>query len=171
MGRKVKSFKNYTTEQIKEFIDNADNADKYKLGIRLCALYQLSKGKPSRELEEFYNVSFKQILNWADRLENEGLAGLRDKPRSGRPKKLTGEQLSYLRSSLLESPEESGYNTGCWSGPVVCDYILKTFGVEYRTGVYSLLSSMGFSYQKARGFYPERDEQVREEAKTDIKKL
>jgi hypothetical protein len=28
---------------------------------------------------------------------------------------------------------------------------------------------MGFSYQKARGFYPERDEQVRVEAKTDIK--
>jgi transposase len=168
MGRKVKSFKNYTTEQMKGFIDNDD---KYKLGIRLYALYQVSKGKPSRELEEFYNVSFKQILNRADRLENEGLAGLRDKPRSGRPKKLTGEQLSSLRSALLESPEELGYNTGCWSGPVVCDYISKTFGVEYRSGVYNLLSFLGFSYQKARGFYPERDQRTREEAKTDIKKL
>lgn len=168
MGRKVKSFKNYTTEQIKTFIDNDD---KYKLGIRLYALYQLSKGKSSRELEEFYNVSFKQILNWADRLENEGLEGLRDKPRSGRPKKLAAEQLSSLRSVLLESPEQFGYNTACWSGPVVSDYILKTYGVEYRTGIYSLLASLGFSYQKAKGFYPERNEESRRDAKTDIKKL
>jgi hypothetical protein len=116
MGRKVKSFKNYTTEQIKEFIDNADT---YKPCICLYALYQLSKRKLSRALEEFYNVSFKQILNWADRLENEGLEGLRDKPRSGRPKKLTGKQLSSLHSALLESPEESSYNTGCWSGYAV----------------------------------------------------
>jgi transposase len=77
----------HRTEQIKTFIDSEDE---YKPGIRLYALYQLSKGKLSREIEEFYSVSFKQILNWADRLENEGFEGLRDKPCSGRSKNIYG---------------------------------------------------------------------------------
>ncbi|MDR2126495.1 MAG: winged helix-turn-helix domain-containing protein [Prevotellaceae bacterium] len=39
------------------------------------------------------------------------------------------------------------------------------------TNVYRIMHSLGFSYQKARGFFPERNEQQREQAKTDIKKL
>jgi hypothetical protein len=54
---------------LKAFIDNDD---KYKLGIKLYAVYQLSKGKSSRELEDLYNTSFKLVCNWADRFDREG---------------------------------------------------------------------------------------------------
>jgi hypothetical protein len=54
---------------------------------------------------------------------------------------------------------------------VVRDYISNSFGSEYRTGVYSLLSSLGFHYQKAKGFYPERNGQAEGEAKADKKTL
>ena len=169
MGRKVKQIHNYTTEQIKAFIDNDD---KYKLGIRLYAVYQLSKGKSSRELEDLYNTSFKQICNWADRFDREGIEGLRNKPRSGRPANLTAEQLLELKESLLQSPETFGYNTGSWSGPVVRDFIEKKFHVTYKqANVYNLMHSLGFSYQRTKGKYPEQDPIKREIAKTDIKKL
>jgi transposase len=168
MGRKVKQIKNYSSEQIKAFIDN-DN--KHKVGIRLYAVYQVSKGKSSRSLEELYNTSFRQICNWVERFDREGIEGLRDKPRSGRRPRLTEVQGQDLQSVLLRSPEEFGYNTASWSAPLVRDYIQKEYQVEYKhANIYNLLRKLGFSYQRAKGIYPERDEGKRAQAKSDIKK-
>ena len=100
MGRKVKQFKNYSSEQIKKLIDNDY---KYRLGICLYAVHQLSKGKSIRDLEGLYNISFKQIYNGANRFDKEGIDGLTNRPRSGRPAKLTQEQLTTLQSCLKKA--------------------------------------------------------------------
>jgi hypothetical protein len=81
MGRKVKALEKYTSEQIKAIIDGDV---KHKLGIRIYAVYQSSMGISSRALAKLYNVSFKQIRNWINRFDAEGLQGLLDKTRSGR---------------------------------------------------------------------------------------
>lgn len=168
MGRNVKVLEHYTSEQIKTIIGGNKN---HRLDIRLYAVYQLSKGKPSRELADLYHVSFKQICNWASRFDKEGISGLLDKPRKGRPRRLTQDQLCTLRTVLLGSAEQQGYNTANWSAPLVRDFIKKQFLVAYQpSNVYNLIHSLGFSYQKAKGFFPERDEQAREKAKIDIKK-
>ena len=64
MGRSTRQVQGYSPEQIKALFKSED---KYKIGIRLYAVYQVSLGKPSRELEALYNTSVKQILNWAGR--------------------------------------------------------------------------------------------------------
>jgi transposase len=79
MGRKVRQISGYTSEEIKALFNNED---KYKIGLRLYAVYQVSLGKPSRQLEELYNTSFKQILNWVDRFEKEGVDGLKGQVRA-----------------------------------------------------------------------------------------
>ena len=76
MGRRVRQISGYSPEDIKALFNKED---KYKIGLRLYAVYQVSLGKSSRELEELYNTSFKQILNWVDRFEKEGIDGLKDK--------------------------------------------------------------------------------------------
>ncbi|MGC3978157.1 MAG: hypothetical protein QM751_07985 [Paludibacteraceae bacterium] len=133
-----------------------DNDDKYKLGVKLYAVYQLSKGKSSRELEDLYNTSFRQICNWADRFGKDGIGGLMNKPCSGRPTNLTSDQLIELRESLLKSPETYGYNTGSWSGPVVRDFVETRFQVIYKqANVYNLMQSLDFSCQPTKGKYSE----------------
>jgi hypothetical protein len=72
MGRKSLQVKGYSPESIKALF-NSD--DKYKIGLRLYAVYQVSLGQPSRKLEDLYNTSFKQITNWVHRFEQEGLDG------------------------------------------------------------------------------------------------
>ena len=47
MGRKPRGVKGYTPEQIKELFTSDD---KYKIGLRLYAVYQVSLGKSSREV-------------------------------------------------------------------------------------------------------------------------
>jgi len=169
MGRKVKQLKNYTTEQLESiFESDANNL----IGVKMYAIIQLSRGYSSRKLEEYYRTSFKQICNWADRFDSEGIEGLRIKSGRGRHPRLGEEQKHQLQGDLLKSPELFGYNTANWSGPLLQEHIKKTYQVEYKqAAVYKLMHALGFSFQRAKAFYPERNEAKREEAKADIKKL
>ena len=60
MARPVLRVKGYKPEQIKALFRKDE---RYTIGIRLYAIYQVSMGQPSRKLEELYNTSFKQITS------------------------------------------------------------------------------------------------------------
>ena len=168
MGRRVKQLKNYTAEQVEALFERDANN---RIGVKLYAIIQLSRGYSSRKLEEFYRTSFKQICNWADRFDAEGLDGLRIKSGRGRHARLTEEQKYQLQGDLLKTPEAFGYNTANWSGPLMREHIRKTYGVDYKpAAVYNIMHELGFSFQRAKAFYPERDETKRKEAKMHIKK-
>jgi len=169
MGRKALQIKGYTSEDIRALFDSED---KYKTGMRLYAVYQVSKGVSSRKLEELYNTSFKQICNWAHRFEENGLEGLKDKPKSGRKSRLTEQQKDEIKSVLLNNrPDEFGYNTSTWSGPILIDYVKNRYDITYmKAQIYNVLKTLGLSFQKGRPTYPEADEKTREEFKTHLKK-
>ena len=161
--------KGYTTEQIKaEFSKD----DRYKVGMKLNAIYQLSKGVSSRKLVEFYGTSFKQILNWVHRFEADGVDGLKDKAGRGRKPKLQEIQILELKGTLCDkTPLDFGYNTATWTGAIIMQYISTHYNVDYKkTQVYNLLKTMGFTYQKAKGKYPEADIEKQEKFKEGLKK-
>ena len=169
MGRKTKQIKGYTPEAIKSLFSREE---KYTIGMRLYAVYQVSLGQSSRKLQELYNTSFKQILNWVERFEKEGIEGLRDKEKSGRPSKLTESQLQEVKNLVLEkSPSDYGINSATWTGPLLIKYIKDHYQIEYKKAqIYNILKNLGLTYQKGRGIYPEADEQKREDFKEALKK-
>jgi transposase len=169
MGRKTLTVKGYTPEEIKALF-NTD--DKYKIGLRLYAVYQVALGHPSRKLEDFYNTSFKQITNWVHRFEAEGLDGLRDKPGRGRHSRLSVEQRARLAQLLAqESPADYHYNTDTWTGPLLMDWIAQHFHISFKKAqIYNIIKSLGFSYQKSRGIYPEADLLAQQLFKEELKK-
>lgn len=169
MGRPVLKVKGYSPEEIKALIKKDE---RYTIGLRLYAVYQVAQGQPSRKLEELYQTSFKQITNWVHRFEQEGIDGLKDKPGRGRKPSLTPDQMEVLSDLLLnESPVGHGYNTETWTGPILIDWVGKKFGVEFKKAqIYNIVKRLGFSYQKAKGFYPEADPKAQEEFKDGLKK-
>jgi transposase len=168
MGRKVKTLKNHTTEEVEAiFASNENNLT----GVKLYAVLQLTKGFSSRKLTEFYHTSFKQICNWADRFDKEGIDGLRLKSGRGRHCQLSEDQQYQLQGDLLKNPHVFGYNTATWSGPLVQSHIKKKYNIDYKLAtVYKLMHKLGFSFQRAKSFYPERDEAKRQAFREDIKK-
>ena len=144
MGRKVKQIKNYSTEQIEAFIANDEN---HRIGVKLFAILQLSRGYSSRELADFFGASFKQICNWADRFDAEGIDGLRIKQGRGRRFRLTSEQRSQLKEDLLKSPKDFGYHSSDWSGTLIGEHIKKSYNVVYKqSAIYYLMRKIGFSF-------------------------
>lgn len=169
MGRKALQIKGYKPEQIKALF-NKD--DKYKTGLRLYAVYQVSLGQSSRKLEDLYNTSFKQILNWVHRFEEFGIDGLKDKEGRGRKARLTESQEQTV-SELLDahSPTEYGYNTENWTGPLLIDWIKKHLNIEFKKAqIYNIVGKLNYTFQRAKGFYPEANKEQQEKFKEDLKK-
>jgi transposase len=156
MPRPVLKVANYAPEDIKAMFRDDE---RYTIGIRLYAVYQVSIGQPSRKLEELYNTSFKQITNWVHRFEKEGIDGLRDKPGRGRTARLKEAQRNRIADLLTkESPADHGYNTATWTGPLLIEWIAKNYGLVYKKAqIYNIIKSLGFTYQKGRGLFPETD--------------
>lgn len=169
MGRRTLQIQGYSSEQIRELF-NRD--ERYTIGIRLYAVYQVSVGQSTRKLEILYNTSFKQICNWVHRFEESGIDGLKDKPKSGRNPRLSEENLNELSNVLQNNrPDEFGYNTATWNGPILKEYIEKHYHVTYKKAqVYNILKQLGYTYQKGKAKYPEADEQKRNEFKETLKK-
>lgn len=169
MAKPVLQIKGYTAESIKALIRKDE---RYTIGIRLYAVYQVAKGQSSRKLEDLYNTSFKQITNWVHRFEKEGMEGLRDKEGRGRKDKLTLIQKQEIAMMLKnESPAKYGFNTATWTGPLLIGWIKKEFKIEYKKAqIYNIIKALGFSYQKGRGIFPETDKVKQEDFKCALKK-
>lgn len=168
MGRPSLKVCKYTPEEIKSMFRDDE---RYTIGIRLYAVYQVSLGQPSRKLEELYNTSFKQITNWVHRFEREGIEGLKDKTGRGRTSRLNEEQSKRIRLLLNELPEDHGYNSATWTGPMLIEWISKTYGIVYKKAqIYNVIKSLGYTYQKGRGIFPETNEDAQEAFKEALKK-
>ena len=145
MGRKSKQLRNFTVEQVEALFESDS---KYWTGVKLFAIIQLVKGYSSRKLSEFYGISFKQICNWADRFDTDGIKGLRLKPGRGRHSFLTEKQKGQLRDDFSKCPDVHGYNTDCWTGRLMREHIRRSCHVEYKqVTVYSLARKLGFDFQ------------------------
>jgi transposase len=169
MAKPVLQIKGYTAESIKTLIKKDE---RYGIGIRLYAVYQVAKGQSSRKLEDLYNTSFKQITNWVHRFEKEGLDGLKDKEGRGRKDKLTLIQKQQLAMVLKdELPIKYGFNTATWTGPLLINWIKKEYGIEYKKAhIYNIIKGLGFSYQKGKGIFPEANKEKQEKFKSTLKK-
>jgi transposase len=133
------------------------------------AVYQVALGHNPKELQSVYNTSHKSICNWVHRFNAQGIAGLQDRPRSGRPSRLSAENKAKLKQVVLLSPMGAGFSSGTWTWALVLEYIRTVFGIEYRKSqIYNILHSIGLSYQKGKGFFPEAAN--REDRVSTIKK-
>jgi len=119
-----------------------------------------------------YNTSFKSITNWVHRYNKGGVEALKDSPHSGRPSRLSIEQIEDLRKTILEqSPEQHGFNSGTWSGPIVIALVKKKYGVDYgKAQIYNLLHKMGLTHQKGKAYYPEAESKENNEQREALKK-
>jgi transposase len=58
----------------------------------------------------------RTVEYWVERFNNDGLAGLVEGERPGRPSKLSIEQLQELEVILRASPREQGVSANLWDG-------------------------------------------------------
>src|SRR3954462_442112 len=72
---------------------------------RLLALALVLEGASRAEAARAAGMDRQTLRDWVHRYDAEGLAGLRDRPRSGRKPRLTAEQEAELVTAVEQGPD------------------------------------------------------------------
>ena len=146
------------------------DAQDVKMRQRLQAAFLRKQGKTLVEIADVVGKPFNTVSDWLRRLEEEGLKSAKDKPRSGRPKRLTGKQLLALKKDIVKDPEELGYDYGFWTTGLVQEHVKKKFGTRFvARHMRRLLQKIGFSLKKPRPRNHKADKKAQERFKKNSK--
>jgi len=118
---------------------------------RLHAILLVVQGMSSRQAAQFLGDSPRTVAYWVQRFEAEGLAGLADADRPGRPRRLNQEQIYHIEKALRKSPLDLGLSVNLWDGKTLSVYVKQQF--EIQLGVRQcqrLFRQLGFRLRKPR---------------------
>jgi transposase len=101
-----------------------------RMRIRLLALSHIKDGANKTQTAKYLKVSRRSVNDWVKRFNAEGLDGLREKLRSGRPCSLSAKQLQLLKIYIQENSIKP--NGGRLKASIVLDYIENESAVEYK---------------------------------------
>ena len=95
---------------------------------RAQAVREVVAGHHINAVSEAFHLANSALRKWVQRFAQEGPQGLLDRPRSGRPPKLTCELEQHLRRLVEQDPLEHGSLHSQWS----CRELATVFARETR---------------------------------------
>jgi len=126
---------------------------------RLAATSLFQRGDSLAAIARQLGVSRQAVFVWAQQWRRHGEAGLRRRPRPGRPPKLARRQMLRLPRLLAQGAEAYGFSSPIWTTQRIADLIWRRFRVRFdRDHVCRLLHRFGWSWQKPARRARERDE-------------
>jgi transposase len=131
--------------------DEIRRSESARYDHRLHAVLLVAQGMSGREAAHILGDAPRTVALWVRRFEAEGLAGLAETPRPGRPHRLSEANLASLEEVLRKAPSEVGLVGNLWDGKTLAQYIQQACGVKL--GVRQcqrLFRQLGFRLRKPR---------------------
>jgi len=128
---------------------------------RLQAAPLFQAGQRPATVARTLGVSRNAASQWFAAWRSNGKSGLQGAHRTGRPRKLSAEQLSAVAAMLLQGPQAHGFGTSLWTLRRIAKVIRKRFRITYHRGhVWRLLGELKWSCQRPERRARERDERA-----------
>ncbi|WP_158970245.1 IS630 family transposase [Paraglaciecola sp. L3A3] len=135
-----------------------------RMRVRLMALSHIQQGVNRTQAARYLHVSRRMVNEWVKRFNQDGLDGLKEKPRSGRPCALSAEQLQTLKIYIESHAIKP--DGGRLKGTLIIDYVKQEFDITYGlTNIYRLLHQLGFSWITSRSKHPKQSQEAQDEFK------
>jgi transposase len=124
--------------------------------MRLLAIANALEGLSRAEAARLAGMERQALRDAVLRYNAKGVAGLHDRPRSGRPEALTEGQQAALKAWILRGPNPERDGVSAWRLADICDHVEKAYGVRYSEwGMSCLIERLGLTRQKARPRHPQ----------------
>ena len=90
---------------------------------RLHGILLVAQGHSGREVARLLGVAPRTVAYWMQRFEQGGLAGLVGRERSGRPRRLSEDQVAQIDAALRKTPRDFGLKGNVWGGKTLAAFI------------------------------------------------
>ena len=127
-----------------------------RAAMRLLAIANALEGLSRAEAARLAGMERQALRDAVLRYNAEGVEGLHDRPRSGRPEGLTPGPPAALKAWVLRGPDPERDGVSAWRVVDIRDHAEEAYGVRYSEwGMARLLKRLGLSRQKARPRHPQ----------------
>src|SRR3954470_5055245 len=129
---------------------------------RMLALALVLEGASREEAARAAGMDRQTLRGWVHRDNEEGLAGLRDRPRSGRRPRLSPEQEAELAAAVERGPDPDRDGVVRWRRVALKALLEARFAVRlHERTVGEVLRRLGFTRLSVRPRPPKADEAAR----------
>jgi transposase len=97
---------------------------------RLHCVLLVASGMSCEKVAALFGDSPRTLVNWARRFDGRGLAGLAEGNHSGRPTRLSAEQLEEVRSLVRRPPKDAEIDANFWDGKTLRFCLRKRYQVQ-----------------------------------------
>lgn len=126
---------------------------------RLLAIANAMEGMSFTAAARVVGIERQSLGDAVQRYNAEGLAGLYDRPKPGRPRKLNPVQEDELGEAITAGPDPELDGISAFTLDDLAEITQTRFGVSYHPGSMSrVVRRLGFTKQKARPHHPKKDE-------------
>jgi len=142
-----------------------------KAKLRLLAALKRKQGNTLEEISSSLQKPKTTIHDWLKRLEDNGVEKRYDIKQSGKPPKLTKQQLGELEKVLDDSPQKQGLPFVLWTTKLVQYIIIKLFDVKYELwNIWKIVQTLHFSLKVPRPENRNTNKKLQEKFKVELKK-
>lgn len=135
-----------------------------------CQMILLSnEGLSPPKIAQHVRFSRDTVVRFIKRYKREGIAGLRDKPRPGRPRRVTDEYLTQLSKAIEQEPRDLGLPFSNWTTAKLATYLAERTGIVIGARqVEKYVKAKGYRLRRpVRTVKHKQDPELVEEKKTD----
>lgn len=147
------------TEEEQKTIERLVNARSTPVGKlkRAQIIWLASQGRQTPEIAKQLEVSERMVRNRLHRFNEQGLQGLEEAPRSGRPVTYTPEEVSSIIQTALCKPGALGEDYATWTLDRLVDYLHRVKGIGMqRSRISEIFIAEGLSWRHEETWFGER---------------
>ena len=124
---------------------------------RTQIIWLASQGQCTSEIARELKVSERMVRNRLHRFNEQGLAGLEEAPRSGRPVTYTPEEVSSIIHIALCNPRDLGEDYATWTLDRLVDYLHRVKGIRMqRSRISEIFIAEGLSWRHEETWFGDR---------------
>src|SRR5262245_11165436 len=128
-----------------------------RLVDRARIIQAAAQGQAPGKIAAGLGCSRPTVYAWIRRFNEQGLRGLEERPRRGRPHTYTAEQRAEVIAAALTDPQKLGLPFGCWTLDRLQAYLNEQKGIPIkRSRIDELLIDEGLRWRKDETWFGER---------------
>lgn len=141
--------------------DEIRRSEESRYDHRLHGVLLIAQGMTCPKVAEMLGDSVRTVQYWVKRFEKDGLGGLSEGNRPGRPRALTEKQMEKIGKALRKRPEEMGLSGNLWDGKTLSAHIKKSHGVSLGPRqCQRMFRQLGFRLRKPRPLIAHADPKI-----------